>query len=258
MSATIIQAQPEVNPLDNLENHAAAQQQQSPQQQAPAGDPARPAWLPEKFKTPEDLAKSYLELEKKLSQQPKAPAQDTPQQQTPAQQTPAQDQLNKIDLDAIWSEFQKDQKLSDETYAKAEQLGIPRQLIDGFINDAVQTQQNEQREIEERGGGKTQYEAMVKWASTGLTQAEIDAFNKAVETGTIAEALLAVDALKAKYTAANGQNPKNLLLGNGPVSNAVGYRSRAEMVADMANPKYASDPAFRKDVEEKIKNSTIF
>ena len=33
----------------------------------------RPQWLPEKFKTPEDFAKSYTELEKKIGAQPKAP-----------------------------------------------------------------------------------------------------------------------------------------------------------------------------------------
>ena len=35
----------------------------------------RPEWLPEKFKTGEDLAKSYSELEKKFADQPKAPEQ---------------------------------------------------------------------------------------------------------------------------------------------------------------------------------------
>lgn len=34
-------------------------------------------WLPEKFKTPEDLAKSYNELEKKLNDVPKAPKEYT-------------------------------------------------------------------------------------------------------------------------------------------------------------------------------------
>jgi len=33
----------------------------------------RANWLPEKFKTPEDLAKSYTELEKKMAEMPKAP-----------------------------------------------------------------------------------------------------------------------------------------------------------------------------------------
>jgi len=41
----------------------------------PPADPPenRPEWLPEKFKTPEDLAKSYGELEKRLSQGGQAP-----------------------------------------------------------------------------------------------------------------------------------------------------------------------------------------
>tara|TARA_B100000029_G_scaffold117531_2_gene110739 strand:- start:7406 stop:8191 length:786 start_codon:yes stop_codon:yes gene_type:complete len=37
------------------------------------GDEARPEWLPEKFKSPEDFAKSYTELEKKIGAQAKAP-----------------------------------------------------------------------------------------------------------------------------------------------------------------------------------------
>jgi hypothetical protein len=40
-------------------------QQPAPQAQAEQGD--RPDWLPEKFKSPEDLAKSYSELEKKFA-----------------------------------------------------------------------------------------------------------------------------------------------------------------------------------------------
>lgn len=35
----------------------------------------RPEWLPEKFKSPEDMAKSYTELEKKVSDAPKVPEQ---------------------------------------------------------------------------------------------------------------------------------------------------------------------------------------
>lgn len=41
------------------------------------GEETRPAWLPEKFKTPEDLAKSYTELETKMNDIPKAPKEYT-------------------------------------------------------------------------------------------------------------------------------------------------------------------------------------
>ena len=37
---------------------------EAPQEEAQDNQSERPEWLPEKFKTPEDLAKSYSELEK--------------------------------------------------------------------------------------------------------------------------------------------------------------------------------------------------
>jgi hypothetical protein len=47
--------------------------QESSETQARENDPERPAWLPEKFKTPEDLAKSYSELEERMREGPKPP-----------------------------------------------------------------------------------------------------------------------------------------------------------------------------------------
>ena len=52
MAETITITQPETGP-------------EAPQEEAQDNQSERPEWLPEKFKTPEDLAKSYSELEKK-------------------------------------------------------------------------------------------------------------------------------------------------------------------------------------------------
>ena len=52
---------------NNLLGETAEQQTQA------ESNTQRPEWLPEKFKTPEDFAKSYTELEKKLGTVPKAP-----------------------------------------------------------------------------------------------------------------------------------------------------------------------------------------
>jgi hypothetical protein len=52
-------------PPPTMETPPPADQGAPPAPAAPASEaPARPEWLPEKFKTPEDLAKSYGELEK--------------------------------------------------------------------------------------------------------------------------------------------------------------------------------------------------
>jgi hypothetical protein len=38
----------------------------------------------------------------------------------------------------------------------------------------------------------------------------------------------------------------------------VGYASQAEMVRDMRDPKYNTDPAFRAKVEQKLSVTTAF
>ena len=53
----------------------AAQNPEAAPEPAPS-EPDRPDWLPEKFKTPEDLAKSYGELEKKLGSREQSPQMD--------------------------------------------------------------------------------------------------------------------------------------------------------------------------------------
>ena len=253
MAATVVQAQVESNPLDNLEEEDKQQKQQTPT--PPAGE--RPTWLPEKFKTPEDMATAYANLEKEFTKrnQPTPPKSPTP----PNPPTPPASPEGKVDVNALWDEYSTKGKISDETYALLDQRGIPKEMVNGFIDHAVQTAQADQNKIYERAGDKASYDAMIAWAGVNLSAAEIDAFDATVSTGSMDAALLAVDGLKARYEKDVGKDPKNLLLGgDGVPKGTAGYRSRSEMIADMKNPKYASDPAFRKDVEDKVRASTIF
>jgi hypothetical protein len=65
--------QPAEQQDQNLLNQSADTQTETPVETDRSTDSVRPEWLPEKFKTAEDFAKSYKELETKISDQPKAP-----------------------------------------------------------------------------------------------------------------------------------------------------------------------------------------
>ena len=65
--------QPAEQQDQNLLNQSADTQTETPVETDASTDSVRPEWLPEKFKTAEDFAKSYKELETKISDQPKAP-----------------------------------------------------------------------------------------------------------------------------------------------------------------------------------------
>ena len=65
-----------------------------------------------------------------------------------------------------------------------------------------------------------------------------------------------IKGMVARYQS-NTKEP-NLTTGeNATASTGIRYESMAQVKADMSNPKYEKDPAFRKEVEEKLARSTI-
>jgi hypothetical protein len=62
--------------------------------------------------------------------------------------------------------------------------------------------------------------------------------------------------LNARYKDAEGYDGK-LLTGNAPRTNADVFRSQAELVAAMSDPRYDKDPAYRADIADKLERSNI-
>jgi hypothetical protein len=223
---------------------------------APAGD--RPAWLPEKFKSVEDMAKAYAELEAKQSGKPADPPAETPKDgEQPAEQEVKEDlEAKGLDLNDFSNEFSKTGQLSPESYAKLEKAGYPKGLVDQYIEGQKALAATYESDIKASAGGAEKWDQVASWAAENLTDAEKIAFNKAIDSKDVASAKLAVQGLTAKFDAAN---PSEGTLLSGRFSNAVGdkYESVAQVTEDMRDPKYQSDPAFRRKVEEKLARSDV-
>lgn len=241
---------------------------------APVVDNAgqRPEWLPENFKSPEDMAKSYKELQAELTRvkqgTPKAP--DNPPAEAPKDgEAPKQDSLTideqaagavetaGLDMNALTDEWAENGSLSDDSYEKLTKAGFPRELVDDYIRLKSGEASNVITEIKTSVGGDQAFADMVTWARTSWTPEQLRAYNEGVNSGDPAKMRLAVQALNADFRANNTTVPQLVSGGNGPVS-AGGYRSQAEFLADIQNPKYREDPAFRKDVEARLAKSSIF
>lgn len=213
----------------------------------------RPAWLPEKFQTPEDLAKAYSELERKQSTG-KAPDAAPP---------PSPDEVQKtvenagLDFDALSNEFQENGTLSDESYEALTKAGFPKEYVDAYIEGQKAVAAQYASQIYSLVGGEQQYADMVEWAGSNLSSAEVEAFNAAIGSGDLAHVALAVKGLRASYEGDNGAEPKLVTADNSRATGEV-YRSTAELTAAMRDPRYKNDPAYRSDVERKLKNSNIF
>ena len=214
-----------------------------------------------KYKNAEDLEKAYVELQKKLGdQEPKAEAEETEEESTeePKDVNPATALIN----EASQEFYDNDNKLSPETIEKFSQLDS-KQLIAAYLEsiqnsprtDEVDLAQNEIDRIHKSVGGAKEYTKLTEWSQKNLSESEIQSFDKVVSTGDPNVIELAVAGLKAKYDNSNGYEGR--MLTGKPTSNSEVFRSQAQLVQAMADPRYDNDPAYRADVVEKLNRSDL-
>lgn len=231
---------------------------QSPEGDPPTGEkggdpPERPDWLPEKFKTPEDMAKAYAELEGKLgtggTKETEGAAEGTAE---------AALESSGVSMETVNRELLQDGELSKETISAFEKAGINKDTIDSIVAGQQALSEKIVSGVHEIAGGPEGYNAMLKWAQANLPKEQAEAFDRAVTSGDMEFTRLAVQGLKATYDAANGTDPKLV----SPDAPAVGgiepYGSNEELVRDMGNSLYKTDPAYRDKVHKRLKVSKLW
>ena len=203
----------------------------------------RPSWLPEKFESAEDMAKSYAELEKAYSSQ---------KEEAPVAQKEAEEATG-ISLDPYYKEYADTGVLSDKSYTDLQGKGLSKELIDNYISGQKALADNQLSQIYNIAGTQENYNEMVKWAGENLPATEVHTFNNTIENGSMEEAIMAASGLKARYDNSVGVAPNLVKGGISTTTNA--YQSTAEIIAAINDPRYQVDTAYRKGVEDKIQRS---
>ena len=233
MAETITIVEPETGPM-------------APEQEAQDNQSDRPEWLPEKFKTPEDMAKSYSELEKKLSQPSDSELKSNAE---PEVQSAPQ-------FDKFAEEFASSGELSSDSFTELESMGYPKEMVDTYLKGLQAAQAADANAVMEVAGGSDGYKELTDWAKGNMPQNELEVYNQMV-SGSTENAKMAVEWLMSKREAAGAVEP-NLLSGRSQGAPKEQFRSTAEVVQAMKDPRYKNDTAFRKDVEEKLARSSVF
>jgi hypothetical protein len=112
------------------------------------------------------------------------------------------------------------------------------------------------KQLFEMVGGEKAYQSMISWAGQNLTKQEISMYDSVMGKGDPNAIFFAVQALSSRYTEAVG-NDGQLLTGRGGNDSVAAFRSQAELVQAMSDPRYDNDPAYRQDVIRKLENSDI-
>lgn len=244
------QGQPELN-QDELDSLQVGEKMLEEEQQMLAG----------KFKDAEALEKAYIELQRKLGSKD----EETPEpaevrdEEAPAEEVEVS--ASETLLSSASSEWYENGSLSEDTLTQLQSLSS-EELISTYMKMQQAQPQTadltdaEVSQIKQTVGGESQYDSIMEWSAENLPQEYSDAFNNVVERGNVLEIQMALAGLQQQYELNNGKEG-NLRTGKSVVEQADVFRSQAEVIQAMQDPRYDKDPAYRADVFEKLDRSNI-
>ena len=220
-----------------------------------------------KYKNAQDLEKAYLSLQQKLGQQEQDYEEGeegyTEEEESDEEVSDASPAVSLIN-EASEEYYANGNSLSEETIEKFGNMSS-QDLVNAYIEIQAKNPQAQQsyemsdaqvNSVMNAAGGENNYNQVIEWAAMNLPDRQVDAFDSVVDSGNPAAIGIAFQGLQSAYDEANGYEGR-MLQGKAPSSAGEVYRSQAELVAAMGDPRYDNDPAYRADVVEKLNNSDL-
>ena len=172
-----------------------------------------------KFKDPQALEQAYVELQKKLGE--------------------PRDEVQSTEDESESTAPAEEEETSSESEADVETLS-----------------EAQAQELMEMVGGDKAYQSMLSWAGDNFSKEEVEMYDGVMESGNPNAIFFAVQALQARYNDAVGSDGQ-LLTGRGAQNTDDSFKSQAELVAAMSDPRYDRDPAYRADLMRRLENSDV-
>ena len=246
---------PEVTSIDNLN----ADEQDS----LKVGETMQEAQdnlLAGKYKNAQELEQGYIELQKKLGEgEAEEPVAEAEEEEYEGEEGEEDGSI----LDELWEYEINNEEFHEDAVAELQQMD-PVDLANLHIEYRKQVEEEgvgakdfteaEMTELKGVVGGDENYQNMLQWAGANLNQQEIDMFDAVMQRGDALGAFFAIRSLAYRYNDAAGYEGK-MLTGNAPKTSGSQYRSQQEVIQAMSDPRYESDPAYRKDVMDKLTRS---
>jgi len=215
-----------------------------------------------KFNNAEDLENAYLELQKKLGSNDEDTEVDTIKEDLDEATSAGVSLIT----DASTEYFANDGKLSQETMNKFSEMSTT-DLVNAYVElqkanpdmgssaPSRDLTDSEVNSVYNSAGGEAEYKRLVSWAGSNLDDTKLGAFNSIVNNGDATAIQIAVAGLRSEYESQEGYEGRML---TGKAARAQdGFRSQAELVAAMRDPRYENDPAYQQDVYEKLERSNV-
>ena len=224
-----------------------------------------------KYKSAEELENAYLSLQKKLGQTEEEEVDYESsdegyeeEEETDEEVSPYAAATSLIN-DASEEYYANDGQLSEETVEKFSEMSST-DLVNAYLEiqannpqapqQSVEMSEGQVNSVQNAAGGEANYNRVIEWAASNLPNNQIDAFDSVVDSGNPAAIGIAFQGLQRQYDEANGYEGR-MLQGKPASSRGEVFRSQAELVSAMSDPRYDTDPAYRADVVDKLNSSDL-
>ena len=217
-----------------------------------------------KYQSAEELEEAYINLQKKLGS---SDEDDEVEETTLEDDEYPEEVAEGVDLITTASEeyYENDGAISEETMQRFTEMSSS-DLVEAYmaIRDrnpdvdggvATDLTDAEMNQVYNSAGGEAEYGRLTSWAAQNLSEQKLDAFNDMIDRGNSTAIQIAVAGLRAEYEAQEGYEGRMLTGKSAPA--ADGFRSQAEVVQAMSDPRYDRDEAYRQDVYNKLERSDI-
>jgi len=209
-----------------------------------------------KYKNAEELEAAYIELQKKLGDSSDK-EEDTPKEEDSGEEE--EEEADESLFDRLW-EQSKGEEYSDDILKELSESN-PTDLAKMYLEyrNAQPTSEITQEDattLMNSIGGEKQYNEMIAWAVDNISDTEIEMYDSVMESGDRNAAFFAMQALSYRYGDKVGVEGK-LVQGKAPTETTKGFKSQAEVVNAMQDPRYDRDPAYRQEIMAKLERSNV-
>jgi hypothetical protein len=208
-----------------------------------------------KYKNAEELEAAYIELQKKLGDSSDKEEDTSEEEDSGEEEEEADESL----FDRLW-EQSKGEEYSDDILKELSESN-PTDLAKMYLEyrntqPTSEITQEDATTLMNSIGGEKQYNEMIAWAVDNISDTEIEMYDSVMESGDRNAAFFAMQALSYRYGDKVGVEGK-LVQGKAPTETTKGFKSQAEVVNAMQDPRYDRDPAYRQEIMAKLENSNV-
>ena len=241
-----------------------------------------------KFKSPQDLAKAYAELQRKMGQQSSAKPEIEPVVDPEATEAPgySADQASEVygkeavellagkgvDLAELMWNADQGADISEHFDTLAETFKVPRQVVENYVSKAQSApstgeaglSEADATELLQSVGGQDNFDQLSGWAKANLPEQELASYNAVVDSGNKEAIGWALKAMQARQVAPDAVVEPQLYGGGVATETKVVFESQ-QQVLDAMNKRndrgqrlYDVDEAYRNKVAMILHSSPDF